>query len=289
MHRLLALTLLLAVPAFADHPLSMWEVSGGANRVYLLGSIHLLRDSDYPIPEPIYAAYDEAEALYMELDMDDLDPAETQALVAELGLLTGGRTLAQLVGNDRYAEITRLAADIEIPLSMLAPLEPWLAAISVEQLLLTRNGFDPENGIEMHLAARAGTDGKEILGFETMADQLGFLDSLSLEAQSDLLLQSLRDGADIGSMMDAMVRAWRHGDVRYLSENMLSDMQEHAELYDAIVVVRNRNWVAQIEVLLDADDDYLIVVGALHLVGEDGVPAMLRQRGFDVEQMRATN
>ena len=122
-----------------------------------------------------------------------------------------------------------------------------------------------------------------------MAEQLGFLDSLSMTAQRDLLMQSLRESAEIGPMMDGMIHAWRYGDVAYLEENMLEEMQKYPELYDAIVVRRNRNWTATIDELLTHDDDYLIVVGALHLIGEDGVPAMLRARGLSVTQMRQTD
>lgn len=286
MYRLIIAALLLSPIAAAEHALPMWEIEGASNRVFLLGSVHLLREADYPIPSAIYAAYDEAEALYMELDIDDLDPTTSQALVAELGVIKGGLTLEDLLGSPLYAEASTLAANINIPIAMLATSEPWLAAITVEQLMLSRLGFDPANGIEMHLAARAGSDGKEILGLETMADQLGFLDSLSLDAQRDLLMQSLRDSVDIEPMMDGLILAWRHGDVAYLETNMLRDMQEHEELYDAIVVTRNRNWTETIEALLEDDQDYLIVVGALHLIGTDSVPGILERNGWQVTQMR---
>jgi len=280
-------TALLALSAQAssdDTMLPVWQIDGDNNRVYLLGSVHLLREQDYPLPAGIYDAYDDAESLVMELDMDDLDLGQMQSLVAELGSIADGGSLAAMMGP-QYAEAETLAAPLEVPLELLSAMEPWLAAITVEQLVLQRIGFDPAFGIESHLVARAGTDGKEIVGLEELAEQLAFLDSLSLDAQRALLIQTLEEATDIEPMMDGLIDAWRRGDVGYLEDNMLADMMDYPELYDAVVVRRNRNWVERIDTLLDADEDYLVIVGALHLVGKDSLPAMLGERGHIARQL----
>ena len=271
--------------AVADHPLPLWQVDGDRNRIYLLGSVHLLREEDYPLPSALYAAYEDAEALIMELDMDDLDPVQMQALVAELGSLPPGGSLAEVMGRDLYAEAEALAAKIDIPLPMLAGLEPWLAAITIEQVMLQRIGFNPEFGIEAHMVGKAAADQKEILGLEELEEQLGFLDGLSLSAQRSLLLQTLSEAGEIEPMMDGLIGAWRYGDTDYLEENMLEQMQAYPELYSAIVVERNRRWVEGILDRLDDEQDYLIIVGALHLVGEDSVPALLATRGHEARQL----
>jgi uncharacterized protein YbaP (TraB family) len=169
---------------------------------------------------------------------------------------------------------------------MLSGTEPWLAAINIEQLILMRIGFNPMYGIESFLMSKAGADQKEILGLESIGEQLGFLDRMSLDAQRLLLMQTLAESADIENIMDELVAAWRHGDIDYLEKSMLADMQEFSELYDALVVNRNQNWTQKIEALLDDDQDYLIIVGALHLIGKDGLPTLLRERGQELTQMR---
>ena len=282
----LCLLLLLGAVARADHPVSMWRVEGGDNEVFLLGSVHLLRSGDHPIPSVIYSAYEEAETLIMEMDMDDVDVIEAQALITELGLIRDGNTLRDLMGPGGWAQAEALAARADLPLAMLAGSKPWLAAITVEQLMLTRIGFDPAYGIESHMADRAAADEKEILGLESMRQQLEFLDNMSLESQRALLLQSLEESADLGTIMDELVAAWRHGDVEFLEQNMLAQIRRHPELFETIVVERNRDWVARIEELLGERDDYLMIVGALHLIGDEGVPALLTGRGHDVTQMR---
>ena len=263
----------------------MWMAEGAANRVYLLGSVHLLRAQDHPLPQVIDDVYDDAETLYMELDMDDLDPLLMQSTINRLGMLDEGTSLQDVMGVELYAEAKARAAELDLPLEMLERTEPWLAAITVEQLALSRIGFNPSYGVEMHLLRKATSDGKEILGFESVEQQLAYLDGLSLDAQRDLLMQTLAESAAIQDLMDDLILAWRSGDIDYLERTLLEDVSGYPELYDTIVASRNRLWVDTIDALLEQREDYLVVVGALHLVGEDGVPQLLEQRGVRITQM----
>jgi len=282
----LALLPLFTGAAAAAHPVTMWLAEGAHNRVYLLGSVHLLRPEDHPLPRVIDSAYDDAERLYMELDMDDLDALAMQETVNRLGMVDEHSSLRVMMGDELYAEALAAAEALDVPLDMLARTEPWYAAITVEQLVLTRIGFNPMYGVEMHLLSKAAQDGKEILGFETIEQQLGLLDGLSLDAQRELLMQTLAEGAEMQGLMDGLIDAWRTGDVGFLEQNLLSDLANYPELYQTIVANRNRAWADTIGRLLTGGDDYLVVVGALHLVGEDGLPRLLERRGFKVRQMQ---
>jgi uncharacterized protein YbaP (TraB family) len=275
-------------PALADtksHPVTLWHAQGVSNSVYLLGSIHLLRAEDHPLPSIIDAAYEDAEILVMELDMDDLDGAATQRLFNENGVLRDGTTLRDLMGEELYRRAAIAAEASDIPIDLLAKSEPWLAAITVEMMALYRIGFDPKMGVELHMTSLAIQDGKPIEGLEAVEEQLAFLDGLSLQAQRDMLLQTLEDSADMAESIDDMIRAWRHGDIEFLETQLLDSLAEHEELNDALVTNRNLRWASQIDELLDDRDDYLIIVGALHLVGEDGVPNLLAQRGVKIRQL----
>jgi len=278
----------LSLGADGGHPLSMWQLDGQQNSIYLLGSIHLLREKDHPIPSVIYDAYNDAETLIMELDMDDLDPIASQTMATELGLIQDDRTLADLMGPDLYAEAEALALAAEIPLKLLSRAEPWYAAMNVELMLLMRIGFNPAYGIETHLMEMAKADQKEILGFETMRQQLDFLDGLSPGAQRELFMQALSEGEAMRELMDSMIEAWRHGDMEFMEDNLLSDMQDYPELNQTIVVDRNLDWTSQIEDLMDDEIDYLVIVGTLHLVGDEGVPELLTGRGHSVTQLHQT-
>ena len=282
----LSLLPLIAAADSSGHPVTLWMAEGASNSVYLLGSVHLLREEDHPLPSIIDAAYDDAETLFMELDMDDLDPIAMQATINRVGMLDDSQSLRDVMGEDLYADALLAADELDIPLEMLAQTEPWFAAITVEQLALTRIGFNPLYGIEMYMMTKAVRDGKTIQGFESVEEQLGFLDGLSLDAQRELLMQTLAEGANIRDIMDQLIAAWRVGDIVYMEENLLADIANYPELYESIVADRNRNWANTIDKLLADDEDYLVIVGALHLIGEDGVPQLLESRGYTVNQLR---
>lgn len=275
-----------AAPQTTGHPISMWQINGASNRIYLLGSVHVLRQQDHPIPTAIDKAYEDAEILIMEVDVDDLDPIEMAGMINELGVIKDGGTLQEIMGPSLYDEAADYASQLDIPFLMLAQTEPWLAAITIEQMMLLRIGFNPEYGIEFHLSAKAGEDNKEILGLESVREQLEFLDKLSLSAQRSLLIQTLRESLNIEENLDLLINAWRHGDIDFLEENLLVEMQRYPELYRTLVVDRNEAWVERIRNLIGEQDDYLIVVGTLHLVGDDGVPALLSEIGITTDQLR---
>jgi uncharacterized protein YbaP (TraB family) len=279
---------LLALPVHADelrHPVTMWKVAGASNSVYLLGSIHLLRSQDYPLPMAIDAAYDDAEVLIMEVDMDDMDPFAAQAAFTRYGVLHDDTTLRDLMGDGLYLEAIAAAEIIDIPLEMLQKTEPWYAAMTVEIMMLSRIGFNPALGVEMHMMSKATQDGKTIEGLETVEEQIQFLDGMSLQAQRNMLLSTLVESAKLGEMMDDLIDAWRRGDIAELEAGMLDELAKHEELSKALVTDRNSRWVGQIEELLDDVDDYLIIVGALHLIGPQGVPNQLESMGYDVHQL----
>lgn len=284
----LVLALVVCSPVAADneaHPVTLWRAEGVSNSVYLLGSIHLLREEDHPLPAAIDLAYEDADVLIMELDMDDIDSMAAQQLFNQNGVLRDGTTLRDLMGEELYRRAEIAAEANDIPIDMLASSEPWLAAITVEMMSLFRIGFNPALGVEMTMLSRAVRDGKRIDGLEAVEEQLAFLDGLSLSAQRDMLIQTLEDSAKLRESIDDMIRAWRYGDIAFLESGLLDSYEGHDELIDALLAQRNRRWVTQIGELLDDRDDYLIIVGALHLVGEIGVPSLLAENGVKIQQL----
>jgi len=271
-----------AAAAAADGP-ALWQVAGERNSVYLFGSVHLLRDGEFRLEGAVEEAYEEAEAIFFEVDMDDLSPMETATATAALAIDPQGRGLFELMGPD--AEAARnAAAAAGIDLALVSPMEPWFAGLTVVSLALAKEGFSPAAGVEQVVLQRAAADGKEVLGLETLEEQLGALDSLALELQRDFLLQALEDAGRPSEALAAFLEAWKRGDAEALAAELATEFAASPALYEALMVRRNQRWAAQVVDLLDDDRDYLVVVGALHLAGPDGLPAMLRDRGLDLKR-----
>jgi uncharacterized protein YbaP (TraB family) len=280
---ILGLGLLLATPAAgADGP-ALWSIEGRSNSVYLFGSIHLLRPGEFEIQGKLAEAYEDAEAIYMEVDLDDLSPLEMAAGVSGWAIDPEGRTLDELMGP-KADEAHALAADAGIDLALLAHFEPWFAGLTVVSLTLAQDGYTGAAGVDQRVQALAARDGKQISGLETLDEQFAALDSMDEQSQREFLLKSLTDVRRARESVATLLTAWRDGDDAALADELATEFEREPALYQSLIVDRNRNWADQIEQLLDDDDDYLIIVGALHLVGADGLPAMLRARGIRVER-----
>ena len=275
---------LAASPAPADSGPPLWQLKGRNNSVYLLGSVHVLRDDAQPLAPSITRAYQDADIVYMEVDLDDLDPMEVQQFTLSNGVLPPDQSLATLLGAARYSKAKSEAEKLGLDLDQLAQLEPWVVALSAVQAQVLRLGLDPDAGIERRLARDAARDQKEIRGLETVVDQLGIFDRLPLDRQQDFLLMSLEEAIELPATIDDMIDAWSRGDIERLAAMMSDEFKDFPELYESLVVARNHNWTRQIVELLDDDTDYLVVVGALHLAGADSVIEMLRERGVSARR-----
>jgi uncharacterized protein YbaP (TraB family) len=278
----LAGVLLLAFGTQAVHARgdsSVWSMKGTRNTVYLAGSVHALPKGHSEFPEQLERAYKEAEVIVLEVDLDDMNPLDAVKFITTNGTLPADKSLKDVVGPEPYARIAALAASLEVPEIVIAKLEPWAAALVLTQFALNKTGFDANLGIDMQITERARTDGKPIEGLETVIDQLSVFDNRSFEEQTRFLLDSADDAPQLNQDLQKLITAWRAGDLRSLEKEFLKERAKSPELYDALLGTRNRQWLPKIEALLNEDRDYLVVVGALHFVGRDGLLALLRSDG----------
>ncbi len=275
---------LAACPALADGHPPLWRIDGRHNSVYLLASVHVLRATDDALTESVLRAYKEANAIYMEVDLDDLDPEAAGQFTLERGLLPEQQTLRDILGPEPYGRAHQQALDLGLDLDQFAQLEPWVVAITIAQVQFAKLGLDPAAGVEHRLAQRAHQDGKEIRGLETLADQLSALDSLPMKLQGEFLIVSLDEATDMAEEADELISNWSRGDTTALAKILVHDFDRFPDLYRSLIVDRNRKWADEIGALLDNDQNYLIVVGALHLVGQDSVIELLRAHGHPAQR-----
>jgi uncharacterized protein len=285
--RLLGLALACAsvAAAHADgahHPL--WELHGKHNTVYLLGSIHVLRQSDYPLAPAVLQAYGSAKSLFMEVNLAEADTQQVQAELLAGAQLPEGQTLRSVMGDARYDRAHAMARDLGVELSTFDRFKPWFAAEAISQLQLTQLGFKPAAGVEMYFLDRARSDGKAVAGLETLHDQIALFDGLSMDVQADYLLSSLEEANDLPKEVNDMVRAWVSGDTAWFEAELKSEFGKDPKLYQSVLVARNRKWIPKIEALLNDDKNYLVIVGTAHLVGRDSVIDLLKKDGIGATQ-----
>jgi uncharacterized protein len=281
-----ALVALTAPAALASAEPAAWRVAGpNGGEIALLGSMHVLRPSDYPLPQSVDELIGRAETIVMELDLDDVDAAAQQRVILETAMLPQGTALANVVDASVYRLVEQTAAELGVDLTLLDRFEPWFLAVTLLDQGMRKLGFQSERGIEQYVLGRSQQSGKEIVGLETLEFQIGIFDSLPAASQQAMLEQTLAELDEAATALDAMVAAWRSGELEALSAELLDDFDEFPGLYATLVTQRNGAWVPVLERLLGDGRRYLVVVGALHLLGEDSVIDLLRARGHEIERV----
>ena len=286
--RLLGLALscvTLSASVRADGPMhALWELHGKHNTVYILGSIHVLRPSDYPLAPAVLNAYGNAKSILMEVNLAEIDLQGMQTELLASARLPEGKTLQGIMGDARYQRAQVLAREVGVDLGIFDAFAPWFAAEAISQLQLQQLGFQPQSGVEMFFLERARTDGKSVAGLETVHDQIALFNALSMDEQADYLVSSLEEAHDLPKEVGAMVHAWASGDTQWFADELKSEIGRDPVLYDSVLVARNRKWVPKIEALLNDDQNYLVIVGTAHLVGQGSVIALLKKDGIAAAQ-----
>lgn len=262
----------------------VWSVQGPQGTVYLAGSMHLLRRDRPALPEAIVAAYRESESLVMELDVDDIDDNAMATEMLGAASFADGRTLPIVAGEPRWKAVQPILKNFDFPEAFASSLEPWGLAVMLTSLGYARLGFDPEIGVEKQLQTLAAADRKKISGLETPEFQIALFDSLPMDEQLQLLDLTIAEINELPSMADELYGAWRRGDTQRLAKLLLDGYDEMPKLYADLVDRRNQRWVSQVKTLLEQPGDTLVVVGALHLVGDRGLIALLKREGLKVER-----
>jgi uncharacterized protein YbaP (TraB family) len=216
----------------------------------------------------------------MELDLNAAGAESLLESGADLTTLPQGQTLAAVLGPQLYAQLLARARPLGLEADVIEHFQPWFAALMLQQMQLAQSGFDAAAGVDEQFALLAQADHKPIIGLETMDQQLGLFSHLSLEQQRQFLRSTLEDSANAESETDAVVRAWKRGDTVKLEQLLREGTQDSPELYRLLTTDRNRRWLPKIVALLNGDDDCLVIVGALHLIGHDGVIDLLQHQGF---------
>ncbi len=262
----------------------LWRVNSDRNRLYILGSIHLLKKETYPLKKSIADAFEQTKKLVLEIDLGDANPEKIQRLMLQKSISTDGTSLHQNVSNETYQAVAERAKELGIDLRLLSPFKPWVVAMTMAAVKLQKLGFDPSLGIDRHLAERAKQTDKPTAGLETAEFQLDLFDRFSAKEQELLLRQSMDEMDHVERNVTAIVQAWKTGDVGAVEKHLLVGMRDYPEIHRKVIDDRNQRWLPQIESLLSRGENALVVVGAAHLVGKHGIIELLKDRGYRVEQ-----
>jgi hypothetical protein len=260
---------------------AMWVVKDADSTVYLLGTIHVMKPGVNWRSEKLDAALKSSSEYWMEADLQD-DPSIAQTYVLNFGM-DSQKSLADTVGEANFEKFVKFAEQHQIPTRDLHQMRPWLATILLSQAQMASVGYDPALGVDQTLQKESIAQGKAIKPFETASEQLGYLAEMPDKVAAEMLIQTLAEVGEGEKAVDELQSAWLAGDVKRLQRISADRMRKEApEVFDAIVLRRNNNWVKQIETLMKGSGTQFIAVGAAHLVGKDSLPDQLARLGYKV-------
>ncbi|UJW85931.1 TraB/GumN family protein [Devosia sp. SL43] len=286
MRRLPHLLLATAAIAFATPAVAapaMWKISDADSRIWLFGSIHMMPEGqDWRTP-----AFDQvlakAERVYFETDMS----AEQQAIIgAEAflrGVYTDGTLLTDVLDDEQEKLLREVAADIGLPIGPVLAMRPWMAAQAITAPMLVQSGF-VSDGVELQLLSEISPDRRG--AFETGTQQLDVLASGPEASDVALLMQALETLPELQESLFEMLDLWATGDVEQLDELMINELSSVEGMADRLLYERNQNWMTPIEAMLAGNESTLVIVGAAHLSGDQGVPTLLEEAGYTVERVQ---
>jgi uncharacterized protein YbaP (TraB family) len=265
----------------------LWTVKSPKATVYLLGSFHLLKSDAYPLDKNIEAAYKDSPRVVFEADIDNVNTPAFQARMLSLGLYPEGQTLSQNISKETYALLEKKLAEVGLSIDQVSRFKPWLCAVTIAALKLKRMGFDPEYGVDKYFFKKAKEDGKERLFLETLDFQIALFADLGGTEAEAFLKQTLKDLEVIETMLPDMVSAWKTGDAARFESDVNTSFKDYPQIYDRFLAQRNKQWAGFIEQLLAQGGTTLVVVGAGHLVGQDNLVQLLKDKRYAIEQIAA--
>ena len=262
----------------------LWRATKGPGVVYLVGSVHMLTKDFYPLEPPLETAFKDSDLLVEEVDLAEMLSPNTQFSLLARGMLPSGQTLDKVVSPATMALVNARLDSLGMPLAAIMQFKPWFLAMTLMAVEWQKAGFDASLGLDKHFFDRAQTDGKTVLGLETTEYQISLFDGMAMNLQDRFLAESLKELDTEKANVHKLANAWKAGDLATLERIVLKDVKEDPQMYQRLLIDRNRNWLPRIEALFARPGHAFVVVGAAHLVGPDGLLAMLQAKGVRVTQ-----
>lgn len=260
----------------------LWKATkdGSEAVVYLLGSVHVAKKEIYPLGDPIDAAYKSADVLVLELKMDMATQMQAAQKLMQQGAMPAGQSLTDLLEGETKQQFEQRLKSAGPIGRQARRFKPAIATVFLTMEQLQKAGFDPTQGIDMHFYQRAAKDDKQILALETVDEQVDLFVDMPMKTQLLMLRHYLEEeSGEMEKMMNELFKAWRKGDAAAVDKLILDSMQEEAyqPMFQAMFVDRNKKMTEKIGAYFGTDKTYFVVVGAGHLVGEEGIVALLKK------------
>lgn len=281
----LLVSLLALLPSIAPASGLLWRVDGGRAPLYLVGSVHVLPPSAQPFDQKFDIAYAESQVLLFETDIDAISAPETQRKLVSAGVYPTGQTIQNRWPGWLLKEFTEAAEELKLPVEMFYSSKPWLAALSLEMDAYVRQGYDPRYGVDQYFWKRAKGDKKKLITLETAKTQLSIFTDMPDATSENYLAATLENLNELDYDPAELLEIWTDGDSGELVDVLDELGDVHPDVYRRLISSRNNFWMPTVLDQLDQGRAAMVVVGALHIPGPDGLIAQLKKKGYKIKKL----
>ncbi|MFA7405827.1 MAG: TraB/GumN family protein [Pelobacteraceae bacterium] len=282
---ILSIVLVVFACSWASAESSVWKAQKGNSIMYLGGTCHLLRETDFPLPAEFDKAYKASDIVVFETDIGKLQDPLVQRMLMTKAMYDDGSTIDKHLSARTYGQLSAYCEANGIPLAALRQFKPSMLMVTLTVMELVKLGAG-QQGVDQFFFGRAHQDGKVVEGLESVDEQLNYVISMADGNEDEFVSYSIKDMKNVKQNYEALVKAWRMGDAGKLDEIMVEEMKTKLpKLYGKLITDRNRNWLPLIEAYQKTPRTEFILVGAAHLVGPDGIIETLKKKGFKVDKL----
>lgn len=263
----------------------LWEAQGQSNVVYLLGSVHVLRQEDYPLPPAIESAFSNSKIVVFECDADKTDDPEVRDQLLKKIMLPTGQTLREVLPAKTYNSFSNRVNNAGFPMESFDGIKPGMAVMTFETIELNNIGADPKYGLDRHFLELARRTGRQLVFLETPIFQIDLVTSFSGSEEELFVEKSLKEIDDEKEEYTKITTAWKTGDAAALEKMLNEQRSVIPSLFKKLVTNRTESWMPEVDKLLKGSRNAIVIVGAGHLVGPDGMVELLKKKGVKVSQL----
>lgn len=263
---------------------SVWKASKNGKSIFLGGTVHLLRKEDYPLPKAFMKAYKSSDVLTFETDTKALSDPNLASMVMQKGMYQDGKTLESVLSKEVYEQLRIASRKQGVPIGVLTKMKPGLVITTLSAMQLRKAGLG-QDGVDIFFTNKGEEDKKEIQQLESVASQIDRITEMGEGQEDEFVKYSLQDMVGMKEKMDLLIDSWKKGDAKSMEQEIVDMKKDYPETYTSLLVERNNNWMPRILSYLENGTKAFVLVGALHLYGDDGLLNLLRKQGYQIEQL----
>lgn len=265
---------------------AVWSISDEDSTVYLAGSVHILRETDLPVPKIFKQVYDKSEEVVFEIDMAEMSDPAMAMKIREIGTLPNGEALGDKLKPETVGKFKAYLEKRGIPYAVFQNFTPGMAYLTMSSLETLRMGARPDLGMESQYFKFASEDNKPSRGLETAEYQMSRFNEFTDEEMDEALSKTLDEIEEMADALDELIETWKSGNMDELEALIVEQMAPTPRVKEILLDERNENWIPEIEKSLAEKHNVMFLVGAAHLVGEGSVIDLLEEKGLKVTNLK---